>query len=179
MKWKMKTYTLIDSCSFLAYGVWERAVCICFSNPWGDERSRWWDSNWSSGTPANWVLFSREKLVQSTAVFSTLFFRGEFQKLLAEKDLALDFFSPLLNLCFVILQWPRGEIKQFSFKNNCLAWLKKAVCVFYNFVFTFFGWFCFSVQLYCHTVEAYLLYPIYLSIWGFHYVALSVLELSM
>lgn len=101
----------------------------------------------------------------SLLLFSLCCSSGESSKsFLLKKTWHLIFFSPLLNLCFVILQWPRGEIKQFSFKNNCLAWLKKAVCVFYNFVFTLFGWFCFSVQLYCHTVEAYLLYPIYLSI---------------
>lgn len=99
MKWQMKTYTLIDSFLFLAHSVWERAVCICFPNPGGHERSRWWDSDWSSGTPANWVLFSCEELVQSTAVFSTLFFREECRKLLAEKDLALDScFSPFKSM---------------------------------------------------------------------------------
>lgn len=95
-----------------------------------------------------------------------LFFRGESRKLLAEKDLSLDFFSPLLNLCFVILQWPRGEIKQFSFKNNCLIVLyrkKKALCVGFFFI-VLFVWFCFSVQLYFHKIEAYLFYPTHFSI---------------
>lgn len=62
-------------------------------------------------------------------------------------------------------------------KKSCVC--RVCVCVFHRFVFVLFGWFYFLVQLYFHTVEAYLLYPIYLSIWRVSLCSLSVLELAV
>ena len=93
---------------------------------------------------------------------------GSAESFLLKKIWHLIFVSPLLNLCFIILQWPRGEIKQFSFKNNCLAWLKKShVCVFHRFVFVLFGWFCFSVVILPHSRSLFIVSYLFIFLEGF------------